>query len=382
MTIALFLSFLALAAWTYLLLFRGQFWLMGERDDTPSESAPAAWPSVTAVVPARDEAEVIALSIGSLVKQDYPGPFRIVLVDDQSRDGTADIAGRLEGQGRLEILPGTAPPAGWTGKLWAVNQGVGHAGAADYLWLTDADIVHSEDNLRRQVMRAESGNLVLTSLMAKLRCESWAERFLIPAFVFFFAMLYPFAWVNRRGSAVAAAAGGCMLIRREALDKAGGLDSVRQEIIDDCALARRLKPVGGIWLGLTTRAVSLRRYPKIADIGGMVSRSAYAELDYSPLRLAGALVGMIVVYVAPLVIAVLPTGAVGLEAGMLASTAGLAMVLAFQPILLFYRRSAFWGLAMPLIGGVYAVFTLDSAIRHWRGRGGMWKGRAQAWTRA
>jgi hopene-associated glycosyltransferase HpnB len=382
MTIALALSFLALAAWTYLLLFRGQFWLMGERDDAGGEKPPAVWPSVTAIVPARDEAEFIARSIESLVKQDYPGSFRILLVDDQSSDGTADIARRLDGRGRLDILPGTAPPAGWTGKLWAVNQGLSHAGAADYLWLTDADIVHSEDNLRHLVMRAEKGNLVLTSLMAKLTCESWAERFLIPAFVFFFAMLYPFAWVNRRRNKVAAAAGGCMLIKREALKKAGGLDAVRQEIIDDCALARRLKPVGGIWLGLTTRAVSLRRYRRIADVAGMVSRSAYAELDYSPLRLSGALVGMILVYVVPLVIAVLPTGAVGLEAGMLASTAGLAMVFAFQPILLFYRRSAFWGLAVPFIGAVYAVFTLDSAIRHWRGKGGMWKGRVQAWTQA
>ena len=382
MSTALLLSYLGFAAWTYLLLFRGAFWLFRERDGVLSDEAPISWPSVAAIVPARDEAENIARSLESLLTQDYPGSFHVVLVDDQSSDGTADIARRLDGRGRLEIVAGTAPPSGWTGKLWAVKQGVEQAQGTDYVWLTDADIVHTRDNLRHLVMRAEKQNLVLVSLMAKLHCESLAERFLIPAFVFFFAMLYPFAWVNRRSNSTAAAAGGCMLVKAPALQEVGGIESTKHEIIDDCALARRLKTVGGIWLGLTERAVSLRRYPKIGDIANMVSRSAYAELRYSPLLLTGTLIGMIVIYVAPPLIALMPTGQIGLAAGMLAASAYLAMASAFQPILLFYRRSSFWGLALPLIGALYAMFTLQSAIRHWRGKGGMWKGRSHAWTRA
>ncbi len=383
MTAALILSAASLAAWAYLLFLRGFFWLMRERDTDGTVLPPAAWPSVTAIVPARDEAKSIAQAMGSLLAQDYPGRFRIVLVDDQSSDGTAQIARQLDGRGRLEILAGTPPPAGWTGKLWALKQGIDRAaGDADYIWFTDADIAHSPDNLSHLVMRAHTYDLAMVSLMAKLSCESFAERFLIPAFVFFFAMLYPFALVNRRDTPTAAAAGGCMLIKREALAMAGGIEPVRHEVIDDCALARRIKTVGGIWLGLTERAVSLRRYPKIADIGRMVSRSAYAELRYSPLRLLGTLLGMILVYVAPLLIALLPTNAIGLAAGMMAATAYLIMVLAFQPILHFYRRSAFWGLALPLIGALYAGYTLASAIAYWRGQGGIWKGRVQAWTRA
>jgi hopene-associated glycosyltransferase HpnB len=382
MTAVLILSAVSLAAWVYLLLFRGSFWLMRERDD--GIAANAVWPSVTAVVPARDEAEAIAQSIPSLLGQDYPGPFNVVLVDDQSTDGTARIARDLDENGRLTIIAGSAPPSGWTGKLWAVKQGIALAGdgAPRYLWLTDADIVHAPDCLRSLVARAQTNNLVLVSLMAKLRCEDFAERFLIPGFVFFFAMLYPFAWVNRKENTLAAAAGGCMLVNREALERAGGIDSIRSEIIDDCALARRMKAEGGIWLGLTERAVSLRCYPKISDVGGMISRSAYAQLRHSPLLLVATLIGMILVYVAPLLITFSPTSAVGLEAGLIGATSWLAMAMAFQPILAFYGRSSVWGVALPLIGVVYAAFTLHSAIQHWRGHGGMWKGRAQAWTEA
>ena len=382
MTAALLLAALALVIWLYLLVGRGMFWLARERDG--GEGMIAAWPSVTAIVPARDEAETIAQSIGSLLKQDYPGAFRIVLVDDQSTDGTAGIARALDATGRLTVLSGAPLPEGWTGKLWAVKQGVAHAagGSPDYLWLTDADIVHTPDNLRALVSRATSSGLVLVSLMAKLRCEDFAERFLIPPFVFFFAMLYPFDWVNRKENPLAAAAGGCMLVKREALEQAGGIESVRREIIDDCALARRMKKVGGIWLGLTERAVSKRRYPRIADVGRMISRSAYAELRYSPMRLVGAIVGMALVFAAPAVIALLPTDLVGSEAGLIAATAWMAMLAAIQPMLLFYRRSVFWGFALPFAGAIYAAFTLNSAIQYWRGRGGLWKGRAQMLTRA
>ena len=382
MTIAFLLAALALSVWIYLLVGRGMFWLVREHDG--AEEALAQWPSVTAVVPARDEAGTIAQSIASLLKQDYPGAFRVIVVDDQSTDGTAQIVRALDATGRLTVLSGAPLPEGWTGKLWAVKQGVAHAvgGSPDYLWLTDADIAHAPDNLRALVSRAASNGLVLVSLMAKLRCEDFAERFLIPSFVFFFAMLYPFDWVNRKENTLAAAAGGCMLIKREALEQAGGIESVRHEIIDDCALARRMKKIGGIWLGLTERAVSMRCYPRIADVGRMISRSAYAELRYSPLRVAGAIAGMALVYAAPAVITLLPTELVGLEAGLIAATAWLAMLLAIQPMLYFYRRSVFWGFALPLVGAIYALFTLNSALQYWRGRGGLWKGRVQALTRA
>jgi hopene-associated glycosyltransferase HpnB len=382
MTIVLGLAGLALAVWIYLLVGRGMFWMMRERDG--GEAPLEAWPSVTAIVPARNEAETIAQSIGSLLSQDYPGAFRIVLVDDQSTDGTAEIARALDRTGRLTVLTGAPLPDGWTGKLWAMKQGIAQAtgGSPEYLWLTDADIAHTPDNLRALVSRAASGGLVLVSLMAKLRCEDFAERFLIPPFVFFFAMLYPFAWVNRRANPLAAAAGGCMLVKREALEQAGGIESVRHEIIDDCALARRMKKVGGIWLGLTDRSMSVRRYPSISDIGRMISRSAYAELRYSPLRLLGTLAGMALVFAAPAVIALLPTDIAGLEARLIAAAAWIAMIGAIQPMLAFYRRWPLWGITLPVVGVIYGVFTLNSAIQYWRGRGGLWKGRVQALTRA
>ncbi|MGA7673779.1 MAG: glycosyltransferase [Rhizomicrobium sp.] len=368
-------ALLSLAIWLVLLFGRGFFWRTRERDDCDELPEPDNWPSVAAVVPARNEADVIARSIASLLAQDYPGRFRIILVDDQSGDGTGEAA-RALGNERLTVLDGAAHPAGWTGKLFAVSQGVAHANAADppdYLWLTDADIAHAPDNLRRLLARATANKLVLTSLMAKLHCETFAERFLIPAFVFFFDMLFPFARANDPKKRTAAAAGGCMLVQREALARAGGIEAIRGEIIDDCALARRLKAQGPIWLGLTERATSLRPYERIADIRAMVARSAYAQLGYSPLVLAGTVFGMALLYVAPL--AGFLTGGFGALAGVLAWA---AMTAAFQPMLHFYRRSPLWGLALPLIGVFYAAFTVDSAVQSWRGRGGMWKGRAQA----
>lgn len=366
------ITLLSLTIWLVLLFGRGWFWLARERDDTPMP-LPSQWPSVVAIVPARNEADVIATSLGSVLKQDYPGHFHVILVDDQSADGTADIARGLN-DARLEVLNGAPHPPGWTGKLFAVSQGVAKAGGApDYLWLTDADIAHAPDNLCQLVARAEVGKLVLVSLMAKLNCVSFAERCLIPAFVFFFDMLYPFGWVNDPKKRVAAAAGGCMLARREALERAGGIEAIRAEIIDDCALARRLKAQGPIWLGLTERAVSLRPYPHVADIRAMVARSAYAQLGYSPVMLLGTALGMLLLYVVPLAGVVL-----GDLSAILGTLAWAAMTIAFQPMLRFYHRSVLWGLALPVIGLFYAGFTIDSAVQHWRGRGGMWKGRAQA----
>jgi hopene-associated glycosyltransferase HpnB len=238
----------------------------------------------------------------------------------------------------------------------------------------DADIACARDTLPRLIARAEQDGLALTSLMAKLRCETPAERFLIPAFVFFFQMLYPFAWVNDRGNKTAAAAGGCMLARRAALLKAGGIESIRDALIDDCALGRQLKAVGPIWLGLTERVLSLRPYPRLGDIRRMIARSAYDQLRYSPLLLAGTLAGMALTYLVPVYLTLFGAGA----SRILGLLAWAAMAAAFQPILRFYRRSPLWGLALPAIGCAYMIFTLDSAYQHWRGRGGLWKGRIQA----
>jgi len=368
------LALIPVVVWLYLIAFRGMFWVMAERDDADDPAEPAQWPSVVAVVPARNEADVIALSIGSLLEQDYPGPLRIVLVDDQSSDGTGDIARKLDGAGRLEVVAGTPRPAGWMGKVWAMKQGVAHAGTPDYIWFTDADIDHRPENLRKLVARARSRDLVLTSLMVKLHCAGFVEAYLIPAFVFFFDMLFPFRWVNDPQNKTAAAAGGCMLVRRDALERAGGVDTIKSEIIDDCALGRALKAQGPIWLGLTRRAFSIRPYAGLAEIRRMVARSAYAQLGYSPLALIGTILGMVVVYVAAPAFAIFARDSAQ-SSGILA---WLAMAVSYQPVAKFYRVSPLWGLALPMIGILYTLFTLDSAVQHWRGKGGMWKGRAQA----
>jgi hopene-associated glycosyltransferase HpnB len=372
-------AFVPLAIWLYLLLGRGMFWLARERDDVEVVPEPAHWPSVTAIVPARNEADVIARSVGSLLAQDYPGTLRIVLVDDQSEDGTGAAARALHSRGTLVVIAGVPRPAGWTGKAWAMSQGIAQGGSNDaptYLWFTDADIAHAPGNLRRLVARAEAQKLVLTSLMAKLSCVTPAERFFIPAFVYYFQMLYPFAWVNDPKSPTAAAAGGCMLARRDALEAAGGIVAIRSAIIDDCALARLMKAQGPIWLGLTENAVSIRPYPDLDSIRRMVARSAYAQLSYSPLLLAGTLAGLALMFVAPMLLAMLtPLHPLVRVVG---ATAWLIMALTFIPMLRFYKRSPLWSVTLPLIGLLYAAFTFDSAVQHWRGRGGMWKGRAQA----
>lgn len=368
------LATISLLIWLGLIVARGMFWLARERDDRNEPADPAHWPSVTAVVPARDEADVIARSIGSLLAQNYPGEFKIILVDDQSSDGTAKIAQQQGITSRLTVLTGTARPSGWTGKLWAVKQGITHSGAPDYLWLTDADIAHTPDNLRKLIARAEQGKLVLVSLMAKLHCTTFAERLMIPAFVFFFDMLFPFAAVNNPKSSIAAAAGGCMLIRREALERAGNIDAIAHEIIDDCAMGRALKGQGPIWLGLTNRATSIRPYETLGEIRRMISRSAFAQLDYSALQLAGTILGMALLFLAPPALALFATGATQLLGGAV----WLLMAISFQPMLRFYNLSALWGIFLPVIGALYTAFTIDSALQFWRGKGGMWKGRAQA----
>jgi hopene-associated glycosyltransferase HpnB len=388
--VQLIIAAIVLATWLYLIAARGGFWRAAERDD--DGAVPAAlpsmpqWPPVTAVVPARDEAETVGDTVASLLRQDYRGPFNVILVDDQSRDATARVAregAAAFGAGdRLNVIAGRPLPAGWTGKLWAQNQGVEAVAQAanppEYLLLTDADIVFAPGALSSLVARAERQGLVLNSLMVKLRCKSFAERMFVPAFVFFFQMLYPFGWVNDPRHATAAAAGGCMLVKREALQAAGGLASIRGALIDDCALAKLLKARGPIALALTDNANSRRAYPSIGDIRRMVARTAYAQLGYSPLLLAGTVLGLAVTYLAPVVLTLLADG--------FAQFAGLfawaLMAIAFRPNLRFYGmsglRSWLWAAALPAIAAMYMAFTLDSAYQHARGHGGMWKGRAQA----
>ena len=381
------ISLIPLAIWAYLLFGRGWFWLCGERDDSAAganktPNAPDAWPSVVAIIPARDEADMIARSVGSLLRQDYPGPFSVVVVDDQSTDGTAAVASNAASDAhadeRLKIVTGSGPLPGWTGKLSAMRQGLAEVEASgatpEFVLFTDADIAYAPHVLPRLVEIARAKNSVLTSLMVKLRCESAAERWLAPAFVFFFQMLYPFAWVNDPRRATAAAAGGCMLVRREALHAAGGLEAVRNALIDDCALGALMKGQGQIWLGLTESVDSLRAYSTFAEFRRMVSRSAFAELRYSPLRLAGAIGGMALVYVAPPLFAIFGRG-VAQAAG---AVTWAMMAIALAPMLRLYGRPLIGGFALPAIAVTYVAFTFDSALQYWRGRGGYWKGRFQA----
>ena len=372
---------LSCVIWIYLLTARGGFWRAAERDDVdpPAREQDLVWPRVVAIVPARDEAACIAESVGSLLRQDYRGSLALIVVDDHSSDDTADAARRAAtaaaASERVIVAKAPSLPGGWTGKLWAVHHGIEQAQAMpeqpQYLLLTDADIHHADDMLTELVGRAFRDGLVLASLMARLRCVSFAERALIPAFVFFFQMLYPFAWVNRADRRTAAAAGGCMLVQCDALRAAGGIGAIRSELIDDCALARLLKPRGAIWLGLTGGVESARAYASIGDVRRMVARSAYAQLQYSLWRLAVVAVAMSVTFVLPPLLLLFADG----WARWLGVLAWLSMALAMRPILRFYRVSPWWGLALPAIAGSYLMFTFDSAWQHLRGKGGEWKGR-------
>ena len=371
------LAALSLAIWLYLLLARGGFWR--ERPPAVLPGLPR-WPDIVAVIPARDEAETIAAAVGSLLRQDYPGRLAVVLVDDHSSDGTAERA-RAAAQscgaaGRLTVLAARPLPAGWTGKLWAMEEGLRHveeSGApAEFVLFTDADIAHHPTNLRELAARATAGRCDLVSLMVLLRCRSLAERALVPAFVFFFAMLYPFAWVRDPRRRTAAAAGGCMLARRTALARIGGFAGIRGTLIDDCALAARIKPGGPVWLGLTAATRSLRPYPRLADIWRMVARTAYTQLGRSPLLLAGTVAAMSVTYLAPPLLTLR-----GGPAALLAGLAWLAMAVAFVPVLRLYRQSPAMAPLLPAIALFYVAATVDSARRHWLGKGGEWKGRVQ-----
>ena len=377
MAASITIAMIGVAIWAYLILARGAYWHASVRDVTRIAGISGPWPAVAAVIPARNESDYIARSMRSLLRQDYRGPLTIVVVDDDSEDGTGAVAtDAAAGDGRLRVIRTTGPAAGWTGKLWAVSQGIAAAEAShpEYLLLTDADIEHAPDTLSWLVSQSMAGRFVLTSLMAKLRCVSLAEKIHVPAFIYFFQMLYPFAWVSRADSSMAAAAGGCMLVRADALASVGGIASIRGALIDDCSLAAELKTVGPIWLGLTNRAQSIRPYPTFADVAGMVSRSAYSQLRYSLLALTGTILGMTITFVAPPALALFASG-LPRYLGLLAWG---AMSLSFVPTLRYYRLSPIWSLALPGIALLYMSYTLQSAYQHFRRRGGQWKGRVHA----
>jgi hopene-associated glycosyltransferase HpnB len=364
----------ALAIWIYLLLGRGGFWRM--RDASPQGTLPAVAPVVAAVIPARNEALVVGRAIGSLARQRYPGEFHMVLVDDDSADGTADAARGAAPPELLEVVQAGRVPAGWTGKLWAASEGIRAAGRfqAEYLLLTDADIVHPPENLSALVARAESCGYDMVSFMATLECRTFAERALIPAFVFFFFMLYPPAWIDRSRRETAAAAGGCILIRREMLERVGGIAGIRGALIDDCALARAVWRQGGrVWMGLSAATQSIRGYATWGEIGRMISRSAFAQLHHSVWLLAGTVLGLALTYMVPPVLAFTARA----PAAALGAGGWLSMSIAYFPALRFYRRSPLWAPLLPAIAAFYLGATIHSAVCYWRGAGGMWKGRAQ-----
>jgi hopene-associated glycosyltransferase HpnB len=372
------LAVICVVVWLYLLAGRGSFWLCGIRDTSRMPDL-QQWPSVVAIVPARNESDYIAASVGSLLRQEYRGAFSIIVVDDDSSDATAEralqAAASVPGRG-VTIVNSKGLPAGWTGKLWAVKQGIAAAEKwrPDYILLTDADIEHAPDTLAWLVKQASAGQLVLTSLMAKLRCQSFAERTHVPAFIYFFQMLFPFSWVCRPGSSTAAAAGGCMLVRGDALASIGGIESIRNALIDDCSLAERLKKVGPIWLGLTDRAHSIRPYDTLTDVKRMISRSAYAQLRYSPLLLTTTIASMTLTFIIPPLLAIFANA----MPRLLGLIVWLAMGLSFMPTLRFYRLSRLWSFALPAIALLYLYYTLGSAYLFVRGRGGQWKGRVHA----
>ncbi|GCL36567.1 glycosyl transferase family protein [Sphaerospermopsis reniformis] len=382
------LMVLSLAIWLFLLLFWGQFWRVDQQLKTTANKLQSL-PTVCVVVPARNEADVIPVSLRSLLLQDYPGNFHVFLVDDQSTDGTANfaqgVAYAVDKLEQLHIIYSADLPHGWSGKLWAMEQGVKVAVETfhetslqlpDYLLLTDADIEHDISNLRRLVAKAETENLDLVSLMVKLRCQSFWEQLLIPAFVFFFQKLYPFRWVNNPKKSIAAAAGGCILIRRETLEKIGGLQIIRQALIDDCSLAKVVKShQGKIWVGLDALTYSLRPYDSLETIWNMVARSAYTQLNYSPLLLVGSVLGMFIVYMLPIlgiILGLIMGNLLIIITGLLIS---LLMTFAYFPIIAFYKCPLWLAFCLPIIAFLYTLMTLDSANRHWQGKGGAWKGR-------
>ena len=384
-TALLGLGIISVAIWIYLLLGRGGFWRVRAADESPSaklEDLPAR--RVVAVIPARNEATVAGQAIASLLEQEFPGQLEVILVDDHSSDDTAEAAreaaARAGAGDRLNVIAAGPLPEGWTGKLWAIAEGLKLASQRnpDYFLFTDADILHAPQNVAGLVARAEAGNLDLASLMVKLHCQTPAERAMIPAFLFFFLKLYPPAWIANPIRRTAGAAGGCMLIRPQALEQIGGIGAIRGELIEDCALAREVKRRRGrIWLGVAGKTHSLRQLHSFGEIWQMIARSAFTQLRYSALFLAGTLLGMAVTYLAPILL-LFSGDRVVFGLGL---ASWLLMSLAYLPTPRFYGRSIAWGPALPFVACFYLGATLDSAVRYWTGRGGEWKGRAQSLRR-
>ncbi|RCH70788.1 glycosyltransferase [Streptomyces sp. SDr-06] len=379
MSALVWIALASLVVWLWLLLGQGFFWRTDQR--LPPRAELEHWPDVAVVVPARDEAEVLPSSLPSLLAQDYPGRASVFLVDDGSSDGTGELARRLaerHGGLALTVVSPGEPEAGWTGKLWALRAGIALARAdgPEYLLLTDADIVHRPDSLRALVAAARGGGFDLVSQMARLRVASGWERLIVPAFVYFFAQLYPFRWINARRARATAAAGGCVLLRTEAAERAGIPRAVRQAVIDDVSVARAVRRSGGrVWLGLADRVDSVRPYPRLGDLWRMVSRSAYAQLRHNPLVLLGTVAGLALVYLAPPVtfFAGLATGSPG--AAWAGGLAWLVMAGTYLPMLRYYRQRPVLALTLPFTALLYLLMTLDSAVQHYRGRGAAWKGR-------
>ncbi len=367
------------AIWLYLLLARGTFWRLSE--DATAPGLLVKWPRVVAVVPARNEAGTIARSVAGLACQDYPGAFEIIVVDDQSEDGTATLAQQAAAESgatrRVTVHSVPVLPPGWTGKLWALNEGIAAAAekAPAFLWFTDADVVHAPDTLRRLVFRAEKESLDIASLMVLLQARTFPERLLIPPFLYFFLMLYPPRWIADPKARTAGAAGGCILLRREALERIGGIVAIRGEVIDDCALARAVKKSGGkIWMGLTRTSMSLREYGSFAEIRDMIARTAFAQLGYSFVPLVVTLIGLFVTFWLAWILFFTGDD----PAWIMASTAVSLMTTTFLLTVRFYRLSPVWAFTLPVAALFYGYATWLSAVRYWLGRGGQWKGRAQA----
>jgi hopene-associated glycosyltransferase HpnB len=368
-----------LAVWAYLFFLRGSFWQLQEDKTAPQSLDP--WPRVVAIVPARNEAETIARCVTSLAKQDYPGEFKISVEDDHSDDRTGMLALQAWSESgasrRISVHLASQLPLGWTGKLWAMNDGVQEAAnhSPEFFWFTDADIEHAPDTLRRLVIRAERDSLDLASLMVLLQAKTFPERLLIPPFLYFFLMLYPPRWIADPNARTAGAAGGCILIRRSALERIGGLAAIRGEVIDDCALARAVKKRGGkIWMGLTRASVSLRIYGSFSEIRDLIARTALTQLRYSFFLLIATLIALFVTYVLPLISFFQGED----PAWFLAATAICLMAVSFGVTVRFYNLRFFWALTLPIAATFYAYATCVSALRYWFGRGGQWKGRAQA----
>lgn len=380
--VAIGVAVLSLLIWLCIFFFNGHFWQIWIADaDRESIPVPKVWPRVVALIPARNEAATIAQTVASVAGQDYPGEFSVVVIDDHSEDGTGDIAKKAAAESgaskHVEIR--LAPPlgAGWTGKLWALQSGVDskQLNAPDFFWFTDADIIHSPNTLRCLVSRSEHDALALASLMVLLQAQTFSEKLIIPPFLYFFLMLYPPRWIANPKSRAAGAAGGCILLRSATLARIGGLAAIRGEIIDDCSLARAVKRTGGrIWMGLTRASFSLRPYSHWSELRDMVARTAFAQLNYSVLQLIGTLIGLLLTFVAPVALALSTNSRIWLPALL----AWCLMSASFLPTVVFYRLSPIWSPFLPVAAVFYSCATFLSALRYWLGRGGQWKGRAQA----